>query len=80
MNLKEPILVLADGDYPSNRTPLNFINKAKSIVCLDGAINNLINNGLTPSLIIGDLDSIKPEFKKIYKNIIVEEKNQNQKL
>ena len=78
INLNKPIVILANGTYPTHKTPLGFLNKANSIVCLDGALNNLIDANLEPSLIIGDLDSIKPEFKKTYKNIIIEEKNQNQ--
>ena len=77
MNLKEPILVLANGAYPTNKIPLSLIHKAGSIVCIDGAVNSLIHNNLTPDLIIGDLDSIKTNLKNTYQHIIIEKKNQN---
>ena len=78
MILKDPIVVLANGSFPKNQIALNILKKAKSIICLDGATNKLIANNLEPTLIIGDLDSIKAQYKTKYKNIIVEQKNQNQ--
>ena len=57
MKLNSPIVILANGDYPKNKVPLNILNNAKSIICLDGAIKNLLQNNLQPSIIIGDLDS-----------------------
>ena len=78
MNLKDPIVVLANGAFPDSVISLNILKKAKSIVCLDGAVNKLIEYGLEPTLIIGDLDSINPNYKIKYQNIIIEEKDQNQ--
>ena len=78
MNLKDPIVVLANETFPKSQIPLNILKKAKSIVCLDGATNKLIANNLEPTLIIGDLDSIEPQYKIKYQNIIIEEKDQNQ--
>jgi len=78
MNLKDPIVVLANGTFPKSQVPLNILKKAKSIVCLDGATNKLIANNLEPTLIIGDLDSIEPQYKIKYQNIIIEKEDQNQ--
>ncbi len=78
MNLKDPIVVLANGAFPKSQIPLNILKKAKSIICLDGATNKLIKHGLNPTLIIGDLDSIKSQYKTKYKNIIIEQKGQKQ--
>ena len=78
MKLNSPIVILANGDYPKNKVPLNILNNAKSIICLDGAIKNLLQNNLQPSIIIGDLDSIRPNYKKKYQDIIIEIKDQSQ--
>ena len=78
MNLNEPIVVLANGTYPIHKIPLSFLSKAKSIVCLDGAVNNLVKTSLEPALIIGDLDSIAPKLKKTFQNIIIQQKDQNE--
>ena len=78
MNLKEPILVLANGAYPTHKTPLSILKKAKSIVCLDGAANNLAKNNMKPDLIIGDLDSITSEYKNQYSEIIIHDNRQDE--
>ena len=78
MNLKEPILVLANGAYPTHETPLSLLKKAESIVCLDGAVNNLTKNNIKPDLIIGDLDSIIPDYKKQYSEIIIHDGRQDE--
>ena len=78
MILKEPIVILANGAFPKSEIPLNILKKAKNIICLDGATNNLIKYGIEPTLIIGDLDSIKTKYKTKYKNIIIEINDQNQ--
>ena len=78
MILKEPIVILANGAFPESKVSLTILKKAKNIICLDGATNNLIKHGLEPTLIIGDLDSIESKYKTMYKDIIIEKKDQNQ--
>lgn len=78
MILKTPIVLLANGDFPKHTIPLKVLNRAKSIICLDGAVNKLINNNLKPTIIIGDLDSIDVKFKEEYSDIIIEILDQNQ--
>jgi len=78
MKLKDPIAVLANGAFPGNTISLNILKEAKSIICLDGAANELIKHGIEPALIIGDLDSIEDKHKTKYQDIIIEKKGQNQ--
>tara|TARA_Y100000768_G_scaffold172777_1_gene129328 strand:+ start:3372 stop:4001 length:630 start_codon:yes stop_codon:yes gene_type:complete len=78
MNLKDPIVVLANGAFPDSAISANILKKAKSIICLDGATNNLIKNGIEPTLIIGDLDSIETKYKIKYQDIIIEKNDKNQ--
>ena len=78
MNLKAPIVVLANGTFPTSKIAKKILKEASSIICLDGATNKLIKNDLEPTLIIGDLDSIEPKHKIKYQDIIIEKKNQNQ--
>ena len=77
MNLKEPIIIIANGAFPESQNALKHLDNSNSIICLDGATNKLIDFGKEPSLIIGDLDSIKPEYKKKYHGIIIKKTNQN---
>ena len=70
-------IILANGSFPSHSIALSVLHTATQIICCDGATQNLINYGLEPSLIIGDLDSISNEIHEKYKNIIVHDKCQD---
>jgi len=62
MTLKKlinPIVIIANGKYPSHSYPLEIIDKAKTIICTDGSANKLKKHGFDPTLVIGDMDSIK---------------------
>jgi thiamine pyrophosphokinase len=63
-------VVLADGDFPGNEIPLRFLSEAEHIVCCDGATENLVNFGLRPDYIVGDLDSIPESLKIRFSSII----------
>lgn len=61
MTLKKlinPIVIIANGKYPSHSYPLEIIDKAKTIICTDGSANKLKKHGFDPTLVIGDMDSI----------------------
>lgn len=72
-------VILCDGDYPSHPIPLSILNKAKYLVCCDGAGMNHILHGGTPDAIVGDGDSLPADFKKRYADIlhIVHEQEDN---
>ena len=61
--LKNPLLIIANGDFPKHETAIKQIKKCKSIIACDGGANKLIENGYTPDIIIGDLDSISETNK-----------------
>ena len=56
--LIKPIVIIANGKYPSHPYPLEIINNAKTIICTDGSANKLKNHGYDPTFVIGDMDSI----------------------
>jgi thiamine pyrophosphokinase len=61
MTLKKlinPIVIIANGKYPSHSYPIEIIDRAKTIICTDGSANKLKNHGFDPTLVIGDMDSI----------------------
>ena len=76
--LTNPLTIVADGDFPKNQILLKILNNSKTIVACDGAANTLINQGIIPDIIIGDLDSLSDENKTTYSNIIVEIADQSQ--
>jgi len=77
MILQKSCILLANGKFPEHRIPLDIIIGSKNIICLDGAINNLVKYNLEPLMIIGDLDSINSDLKEKYSEMIVEVHDQS---
>ncbi len=68
----KPFIILANGQYPSHPAALNKLHTAGTIICTDGSANKLLENGLTPKVIIGDMDSTtvgQDSFKGLYVKI-----------
>ena len=65
------VVILANGEYPSHELPLRLLAEAEFVVCCDGAANEYISRGHTPDVIIGDGDSILPEYKERFSSIII---------
>lgn len=61
--------ILANGDFPTHRMPLDALRNADYICCCDGAAQAAISHGIIPNAIIGDGDSLSPELKKRYGSI-----------
>lgn len=61
--------ILAGGDFPTHRIPLEALNNSEYLCCCDGAAQFAIANGLRPDVIIGDGDSIDPVLKEQYGSI-----------
>lgn len=59
-------VILADGNFPVHEIPLGFLRDADIIICCDGSVENLVNAGMTPEAIIGDMDSISQFLRKRY--------------
>ena len=72
----KPFIILANGQYPSHPAALNKLQTAGTIICTDGSGNKLLENGLAPNVIIGDMDSTtidQNSFKGLYVKIIDQE-------
>ena len=65
-------VILANGEYPTHVLPLKMLEEAKFVICCDGAANEYISRGHTPDVIIGDGDSLLPEYKKRFSSIILQ--------
>jgi thiamine pyrophosphokinase len=70
-------VILANGKFPENPIPLKFLKEAHQIVCCDGAAAKLDKFGLTPSAVVGDLDSITNELKEKYSDRLFRFPDQN---
>jgi len=63
-------VILANGDFPTHPLPLTLLKNAKRVICCDGAANEYFNQGFTPEVIVGDGDSLTPENKARFADII----------
>lgn len=59
-------IVVANGSFPEKEELLNLLKNAPVIIACDGAVENLHKRGLTPTAIVGDLDSIPEEMLRLY--------------
>jgi len=56
-SFNSPVIILANGSFPSHPIAKKYLNKSGTIICTDGAADKLINFGINPDIIIGDFDS-----------------------
>ena len=64
------VTIVANGAFPKSGIPKNILDKSKTIIACDGAANTLDENNYRIDAIIGDLDSIRPNIKDKYDDII----------
>ena len=55
-------VILADGSFPTHEVPLGYLKKAEMIVCCDGSTRSLVEHGMIPDAIVGDMDSLDKEL------------------
>lgn len=59
-------IVVANGNFPQTALPLRLLREASVVIACDGAVQALHDAGITPTAIVGDLDSIQPCFRELY--------------
>lgn len=69
-------IVLGAGDFPCHPLAVKMLENAPYLVCCDGAANALLHNGKQPDLIVGDGDSLLPEYKEQFADIIYSDSDQ----
>ncbi len=70
------VLILANGEFPKRTRLLEKLRVAEHVICCDGAVEKLLNFGVEPNFIIGDMDSISEEHRLRFANIIVHNPDQ----
>lgn len=79
----QKVILFANGDLPKPKYIVDQIGSDDFLVAVDGGLSHLSNLGLTPHLIIGDMDSVDEDQLQHYQNQNVEvkkypvEKDQN---
>ncbi|MDR3184555.1 MAG: thiamine diphosphokinase [Prevotellaceae bacterium] len=79
VNFPDPVVIVADGSFPQHAVPLKALHDAGTIVCCDGAVSKLVEHGLQPSYIVGDMDSIAPAHAAQYAGILYPSTEQDTK-
>ena len=70
MKFPAPVVIAANGCFPQHAAPLNALRDAGAIVCCDGAVEKIVEHGLKPAFIVGDMDSITPLHAAQYAHIL----------
>lgn len=69
-------VIVGNGETPQGEIPMLFLQHARFIVCCDGALEKLLKIGIQPNVVIGDCDSISEERRQQFKDIIIEDQNE----
>ncbi|MDR2039126.1 MAG: thiamine diphosphokinase [Bacteroidales bacterium] len=69
-------VILANGDFPEHPEALFFLREAEQLICCDGATESLVDFGLEPHYIIGDLDSLSKETRIRYQHCLYPDPDQ----
>ena len=64
-------VVVANGRFPQTALPLHLLHQASVVIACDGAVEALDKAGITPTAIVGDLDSIPSRFREQYADRIL---------
>lgn len=59
LTIPKSVSVLAAGEFPGSDSALAKIRQADFLVCCDGAADKARTHGLSPQVIVGDLDSLE---------------------
>lgn len=70
------IVILADGDFPTAAEAHSALRHAQKIICCDGAAKKLLDRGVIPDAIVGDMDTLDLETQQKYAHLIIREDEQ----
>ena len=69
-------ILIANGKKPKNKKIIEILKNAKNLICIDNGYELASELNITPSVVIGDLDSV--DINKISKDIlIIKDEDQN---
>lgn len=65
-------VILANGGFPQGEIGLSLLKNARYLVCCDGAVNQLLENGCPrlPDAVVGDCDSVSAENLERFAGIV----------
>jgi len=77
VNCQLSTVIVANGKFPEHEIPLNLLRNAEIVVCCDGAITQLDKNGIKPTVIVGDLDSLSDNYRLRFAEKLSHDPDQN---
>lgn len=69
-------VILANGALPTEMHALEILRQAEQIICCDGAVGKLVEAGLEPTAIVGDLDSMRKEDLQKWQHCLYPDKSE----
>jgi thiamine pyrophosphokinase len=69
-------VILANGKFPEHPIPLSYLKRASLVVCCDGAAQNLIEFGIEPAAIVGDIDSLDEKISSRFADRLYSDSDQ----
>ena len=70
------VAIVCNGQFPRSRRPLGLLAASDCIVCCDGALSALLRRGITPSVVIGDMDSVSGSALEHFSGLVVRSSDQ----
>ena len=70
------VAIVCNGQFPRSRRPLGLLAASDYVVCCDGALSALLRRGITPSVVIGDMDSVTGKALGQYSGQVVRSSDQ----
>ena len=67
------IVILGNGQFPTEPYPLFLLEQAEGVVCCDGAVEKWLEHDASarPLAVVGDLDSLSPGLKEQLADVLV---------
>lgn len=75
--MNKSIVILANGVFPRHDIPLGYLKSAEQIICCDGAVVKLVEHGMEPWAIVGDLDSVPEDLELRYSDRLFPDDDQD---
>jgi thiamine pyrophosphokinase len=66
------LMLFANGRLPDLESARKIIRPGDTLIAADGGTRHIFSLGLTPSIVIGDLDSLSPEDRRLLDSMSVE--------
>ncbi len=76
MKADRKVVILANGLFPTSQQVLDLLKAADLLICCDGAADKLIAKGMSPHVIIGDMDSLSTEVSELYASLMIQSDDQ----